>query len=165
MSPPVPTSPDCELYCLRYGIPYVPTISAGFDSSPRTLPSDGWPASMAEMRGFGYPWTKIFMSDIPQWRAALQQSRDAIAELCRERRLAAAAAETAVEEAEAEAVAVVETAAVAAAAAGRRAVAGWCPPLLINAWNEWCGPAFFAVSLPRCSCTRALPVSLPRLSS
>jgi hypothetical protein len=40
-------------YRHNYSIPYVPTLSTGFDSSPRTLPSDGWPASMAEMRTFG----------------------------------------------------------------------------------------------------------------
>ena len=29
----------------NFSIPYVPTLSPGFDSSPRTLPSDGWPTS------------------------------------------------------------------------------------------------------------------------
>jgi hypothetical protein len=40
-------------YKRAFGIPYVPTISTGFDSSPRTLPSDGWPSSLAELRVFG----------------------------------------------------------------------------------------------------------------
>ena len=42
-----------EHYRVNYSIPYIPTISTGFDSSPRTLVSDGWPTSMAEMHTFG----------------------------------------------------------------------------------------------------------------
>jgi len=66
------------LYTTNFSIPYIPTISTGFDSSPRTLPQDGWPSTMAEMHSFGYPWTKIFMSDMAQWKSALQQTKDAM---------------------------------------------------------------------------------------
>ena len=36
-------------YASVYGLPYVPIISVAWDSSPRTLPQDGWGE-------FGYPW-------------------------------------------------------------------------------------------------------------
>jgi hypothetical protein len=33
----------------KYGIPYIPTMSVAWDSSPRTLATDGWGE-------YGYPW-------------------------------------------------------------------------------------------------------------
>ena len=38
-----------ESFPAVYGVPYVPVISVAWDSSPRTLPQDGWGK-------FGYPW-------------------------------------------------------------------------------------------------------------
>ena len=38
-----------EYYASAYGLPYVPVVSVVWDSSPRTLPQDGWGE-------YGYPW-------------------------------------------------------------------------------------------------------------
>ena len=109
-------------YRQNFSVPYVPTLSPGFDSSPRTLPSDGWPTS-AEDCGrwgefalfallpqrsngrlayfvfairYGYPWSVSWTSNMSQWRTALQRTKEAMAPQCNGD--------------------------------------GWCPPLLVNAW-------------------------------
>ena len=65
-----------EHYRVNYSIPYIPTISTGFDSSPRTLVSDGWPTSMAEMHTFGrrYHYSTMPCIRRPLFRLMLSQS-------------------------------------------------------------------------------------------
>jgi hypothetical protein len=53
-------------------LPYFPNASMGWDSSPRTIPSDRWETS-------GYPFTPVLEGNTPAaFRAALQAIRDRI---------------------------------------------------------------------------------------
>ena len=59
-------------YRQEFGIDYFPTISPGFDASPRTLPSDAWPGPSKEsFSKFGYPWSVSWTSNMSQWKTAL----------------------------------------------------------------------------------------------
>eukprot|EP00037_Helgoeca_nana_P033810 m.419521 g.419521 ORF g.419521 m.419521 type:complete len:462 (+) comp31601_c0_seq1:62-1447(+) len=81
------------------GIKYAPVLSVGWDSSPRTLPSDPFGQ-------WGYPWGTSYVSTPDQFQAALAAAKDYMVQSC--------AADA----------------------------AGWCPPLVINAWNEWSEGAY-----------------------
>ena len=86
------------------GRPYVVPLSCGWDSTPRTIPSDPYEASN------GYPWTAAWANaTVDGWREALEQTRAWKERSC----------------------------------ANRSALPlGWCPPVLINAWNEWSEGAY-----------------------
>lgn len=87
----------------EYGVPYIPTLSTAWDSSPRTLPHDGW-------GDWGYPWGISWHSNMSEWSDAISRSKQAIDTRC---------------------------------SAGMRATKGhWCPPVIINAWNEWSEGAY-----------------------
>jgi hypothetical protein len=88
-----------ELYTKTYGIPYIPTHSTAWDSSPRTLPQDAWGE-------WGYPWGLGWHSNVSQFKTSLQMSKRAMARRC------------------------------------TPSATRWCPPLIINAWNEWSEGAY-----------------------
>merc|ERR1712159_487685 len=91
-----------ETFPSVYGVPYVPVISVAWDSSPRTLPQDGWGK-------FGYPWGISWRSNLTQWTRALQRTKAFMEKRCSNE---------------------------------GDAVDSRCPPVLINAWNEWSEGAF-----------------------
>jgi hypothetical protein len=81
-----------------YEIPFCPVLSVGWDSSPRTLPSDAWGE-------FGYPWGISWGSNVSQWTKQLHVAKDHMSTLCPDS-------------------------------------SKWCPPMIINAWNEWSEGAY-----------------------
>jgi hypothetical protein len=81
-----------------YNIPYIPTMSVAWDSSPRTLASDAWGE-------YGYPWGAAWHSTPAQFTTALHTVKNYMDSRC-------------------------------------GADSEWCPPLLINAWNEWSEGAY-----------------------
>ena len=87
---------------------FAPTLSVGWDSSPRTLPSDPFGQ-------WGYPWGNAFHSTPAEFQAALQASKTYLDQYCSDHKHADAIS---------------------------GAAARWCPPLLINAWNEWSEGAY-----------------------
>lgn len=86
------------------GIEYAPVISVGWDSSPRTLPSDPFGE-------WGYPWGPSYASTPSEWEIALETAKKYLDSTCQSPPPGATAE-------------------------------GWCPPLVLNAWNEWSEGAY-----------------------
>jgi hypothetical protein len=59
----------------KLGVAYVPQLSTAWDSSPRTLPGDGWGQ-------FGYPWGAAWHANVSQWRGALLRAKAHMATRC-----------------------------------------------------------------------------------
>eukprot|EP00041_Stephanoeca_diplocostata_P006756 m.93080 g.93080 ORF g.93080 m.93080 type:complete len:152 (+) comp16527_c1_seq10:2094-2549(+) len=85
-------------------IAYAPVVSVGWDSSPRTLPSDPF-------GNWGYPWGPSFVSSPDTFTTTLLSTRAYMDELCAAREHTASGSK-------------------------------WCPPVVINAWNEWSESAY-----------------------
>eukprot|EP00937_MAST-01D_sp_MAST-1D-sp2_P000780 g780.t1 len=97
----------------RMNITYVPSIEHSWDPSTRTLPTDASNAS----GNWGYPWGAHWHSTPEQWTSALQQGKKFMSTLCDGDGDGDGGGD------------------------GDRdgdGAAFWsCPPLIINAWNEW----------------------------
>eukprot|EP00041_Stephanoeca_diplocostata_P023715 m.588374 g.588374 ORF g.588374 m.588374 type:complete len:456 (-) comp22364_c0_seq1:806-2173(-) len=94
-----------EQHYTPLGMPFAPTITVSWDSTPRVLPSDPFGK-------WGYPWTASYHSTPTEFEAALCGAKAYLDAVC----------------------------------SNDADVPGsgvpWCPPLFVNAWNEWSEGAY-----------------------
>ena len=97
--------------------PYIPSASVAWDPSPRTAISDPY------VPEGGYPWSVTWHSDVQQWTHALNQSKKFLDSICSSR---VSMTRTQVE------ITTNQT----------NLRESFCPPLILNAWNEWSEGAY-----------------------
>jgi len=98
-----------------YGVPYIPTASVAWDPAPRCVISDPF-------LNIGYPWGASWRSTPSEWQHSLELAKAYLDKRCAE-------AERAAREPH-------------GAHLNANGVAPFCPPLLLNAWNEWSEGAY-----------------------
>ena len=79
---------------------------------------DGW-------GNFGYPWGLSWHSNVSQWKTALTRSKADMQARCSSNRSSRSKSKG--EEGGGDDL----------SAADEVSASSWCPPLIINAWNEW----------------------------